>query len=128
MLNPCARESKARTGRFLREKLIPDHGLFSFYEGRQGVANGQNSWGFSGMHRALDGWMLVRALASPAQGLHHHGRYFNFPCFCMMCGLEKHGLVDQNWLELIFSGFLLRTLVVGRRQHSESIEVALDME
>ena len=27
-----------------------------------------------------------------------------------------------------FSGFLLRTLVVGRRQHSESIEVALDME
>ena len=45
-----------------------------------------------------------------------------------MCGLEKLGLVDQNWLERNFSGFLLRTLVVGRRQHSESIEVALDME
>ena len=43
-------------------------------------------------------------------------------------GLEKLGLVDQNWLERNFSGFLLRTLVVGRRQHSESIEVALDME
>ena len=27
-LNPCARESKARTGRFLREKLISDHGMF----------------------------------------------------------------------------------------------------
>ena len=40
----------------------------------------------------------------------------------------KLGLVDQNWLERNFSVFLLRTLVVGRRQHSESIEVALDME
>ena len=45
-----------------------------------------------------------------------------------MCGLEKLGLVDQNWLERNFSGLLLRTLVVGRRQYSESIEVALDME
>ena len=32
-LNPCARESKARTGRFLREKIISDHGLSSSYEG-----------------------------------------------------------------------------------------------
>ena len=45
-----------------------------------------------------------------------------------MFGLEKLGLVDQNRLERNFSVFLLRTLVVGRRQHSESIEVALDME
>ena len=81
------------------------------------------------MHRALDGWMLARAPASPAQGLHHHGpRYFSFSCSCTMCGLEKLGLVDQNWLKRNFSVFLLRTLVVGRRQHSESIEVALDME
>ena len=74
--------------------------------------------------------MLARAPASAAQGLHHHGpRYFNFSYFCTMCGLEKLGLVDQNWLESNFSGFLLRrTLVVGGRQHSESIEVALDME
>ena len=42
-LNPCARVSKARTGRFLRDKLIPDHGLFSSYEGQQGAANGQYS-------------------------------------------------------------------------------------
>ena len=28
---------------------------------------------FSRMHGALDGWMLARAPASPAQGLHHHG-------------------------------------------------------
>ena len=46
MLNPCARESKARTGRFLRERLISDRGLFSSYEGQQGAANGQDSWGF----------------------------------------------------------------------------------
>ena len=31
----CARESKARTGTFLREKLVFDHGLFSSYEGRK---------------------------------------------------------------------------------------------
>ena len=57
---------------------------------------------FSRMHRALDGWMLARAPASPAQGLHHHGpRYFNFTYFCTMCGLGKLGIVDQNWLERI---------------------------
>ena len=73
--------------------------------------------------------MVARAPASPAQGLHYHGpRYFNFAYFCTMCGLEKLGLVDQNCLERYFSVFLLRTLVVGRRQHSESIEVALDKE
>ena len=73
--------------------------------------------------------MLARAPASPAQGLLHHGpRYSNFSYFCIMCGLEKLGLVDQNWLEHSLSGILLRTLVVSRRQHSESIEVALDME
>ena len=35
VLNPCARESKARTGTFLTEKLITDHGLFSSDEGQQ---------------------------------------------------------------------------------------------
>ena len=63
---------------------------------------------FSRMHRALDGWVLARAPASPAQGLHHHGPlYFNFPYFCTMCGLEKLGIVDQNWLE---PGFFLRKI------------------
>ena len=79
---------------------------------------------FSRMHRTLDGWMLARAPASPAQGLHHHGpRYFNFSYFCTMCGLEKSKLVGTY-----LSDLLLRTLVVGRRQQSESIEAALDME
>ena len=109
---------------------MTDHGrqLFS-YEGHKERRTGKIRGAFSRMHRALDGWMLVRAPASPAQGLHHHGpRYFIFPYFCTMCGLENLGLVDQNWFERSFSVFLLRTLGVGRRQHSESIKVALDME
>ena len=73
--------------------------------------------------------MLARAPASPGQGLHHHGpRSFSFPYFCTMCGLEKLGFVDQNWLERNLSGLLLRTLIVGRRQQSESIEAAIYME
>ena len=48
--------------------------------------------------------------------------------FCTMCGIEKLGLVDQDWLERYLSALLLRMLVVGRRQQSESIEAALDME
>ena len=72
--------------------------------------------------------MLARAPTLPAQGLHHHGpRYFNFPYFCTMCGLEKLELVGQIWLEGNLSNLLLRTLVVGRRQQFESIEAALDM-
>ena len=108
---------------------MSDRGHFSSHEDHKERRTGKIRGAFSRMHRALDGWMLARAPASPAQGLHHQGpRYFNFPFFCIMCGLEKLGLVDQNWLERNFSGFLLRTLVVGRRQHSESIEIALDME
>ena len=44
-----------------------------------------------------------------------------------MCGLEKLGLVNQIGLERDLSALLLRTLAVGRRKHSESIEVALDI-
>ena len=108
---------------------MSDYGHFSSYEGHNERRTGKIRGTFSRMHRALDGWMLARAPASPAQGFHHHGpRYFNFPCFCTMYGLEKLGFVDQNWLERYLSGLLLRTLVLGRRQQSESIEAALDME
>ena len=62
--------------------------------------------------------MLARAPASPARGLHHHAWYFNFTYFCTMCGLERRGLVDQNWLERNLSALLLRTLV----EQSESIK------
>ena len=109
---------------------MSDHGRhFYFYEGHKERRTGKIRGASSRMHRALDGWTLARAAASPAQGLHHHGpRYFNFSYFCTMSGLENLGLVDQNWMERNFSVFFLRTLVVGRRQHSESIEVALDVE
>ena len=87
---------------------MSDHGLFSSYEGHKERLTGKIRGAFSGMHRALGGWMLTRAPASPAQGLHHHGLgYFNFPYFCTMCGLEKLGLlVDQNWLERNFVRFV----------------------
>ena len=76
---------------------MSDHGLFSPYQGRKERRTGKIRGAFPGMHGALDGWMLARAPASPAQGLHHHGpRYFNLPYFRTMCGLEKLGLVDQN--------------------------------
>ena len=80
----------------MRKKLISDHGLISSYEGQQGAATGQDLWGFFRVHRDLDGWMLARAPTSPAQGLHYGPRYFNFPYFFVVCGLEKLGLVDQN--------------------------------
>ena len=108
---------------------VSDHGRFSCYEGHKKRRTGKIRGAFSRTHRALDGWMLARAPASPAQGLYHHGpRYFNFSNFCTMCGFEKRELVDQNWSKCTFPVFLLRTLVVDRRQHSESIEIALDME
>ena len=85
---------------------------------------------FSRMHWASDGWMLARAPASPAQGLHHHGpRYFNFLIFvrCVaLRNLDLDLLIKTGWN--VLSELLLRTLVVGRRQQSESIEAALDME
>ena len=44
MLNPCAREQKARTGRFLREKADSVRFVF-FIRGPTRAANGQVSWG-----------------------------------------------------------------------------------
>ena len=77
---------------------MSDHVHFSSYEGHKEQRTGKIRGTFSRMHRTLDGWMLGRAPASPAQGLHHHGhRYFNFPFFCTMSGLENLGHFDQNW-------------------------------
>ena len=42
MLNPCARESKDSNREVAEEKAA----LRPSYEGQQGAANGQNSWGF----------------------------------------------------------------------------------
>ena len=52
---------------------------------------------FSGMHRALNDWMLSRAPTLPGQCLHQHGpRYYNFPYFWTMCDLEKFGHVEPK--------------------------------
>ena len=73
---------------------MSDHGKVSSYEGHKERRTGKIRGTFSTMLRALDGWMLAHAPASPAQGLHNHElRYFNFPYFCTMCGFEKLGLV-----------------------------------
>ena len=73
--------------------------------------------------------MLARASASPAQGLRHlQPRYFKFLIFVQCVALRNLDFFYQNWLERNMSGLLLRTLVVGRRQQSESIAVALYME
>ena len=108
---------------------MSDHVFFSSYEGHEERRTGKICGAFSRMHKALDDLMLARAPTSPAQGLYHHGpRYFHLYYFCTMCDLEKLGLDDQKCLECNnMSSLLLRTLVVGRRQQSESIEVALDM-
>ena len=96
------------------------HGHFSSYEGHKERRTGKIRRAFSRMHRALFGRLDAGSRAGfTSSRLPPRGpRYFNFPYFCTMCGLEKLGL-DQNWLERNLSALLLRTLVVGRRQQSE---------
>ena len=48
---------------------MSDHGQFSSYEGHKERRTGKIRGVFSRMHRALDGWILARAPASPAQDL-----------------------------------------------------------
>ena len=52
---------------------MSDHSLISSYEGHKERRTGKIRGAFSRMHMALDDWMLARAPALPAQGLHHHG-------------------------------------------------------
>ena len=49
---------------------MSDHDHFSSYEGHKERRTGKIRGAFSRMRRALDGWMLARAPASAAQGLH----------------------------------------------------------
>ena len=90
-LNPCARGSKARTGRFLGEKLISDHGYFSSYEGQQGAANGQDSWGFfrdaQGFGRLAAG---SRAGFTSSRPPPPWTSVYQFSLFLSMCGLDQN--------------------------------------
>ena len=78
---------------------MSDQGLISSYEGHQERRTGKIRGAFSGMHRALDGWMLARAPAPPAQGLHHHGpRYFNLFIFVQCVALRNSDLlIKTGW-------------------------------
>ena len=77
---------------------MSDHGHFSSYEGLKERKTGKIRGAFSRMHRALGGWMLARAPASPAPGLHHHGpRYFNFPFFFKMALSNLDLLIKTGW-------------------------------
>ena len=73
---------------------------FFFLRGPQGAANGQDSWGFfkdaQGFGRLDTG---SRAGFTSSRPPPPWTSYVNFPYFCTMCGLEKLGIVDQNWLE-----------------------------
>ena len=72
---------------------MSDHGHFSSYEGHKERRTGKTR-GASRMHRALEGWILARAPASPAQGLHHHGpRYFNFLISVQLVALRNLNLL-----------------------------------
>ena len=120
LLNPCARESKARTRRFQREKVISDHDLFSSYESQQGAANGQDFWGvFQGCAglRTAACWLVCRLHQLKASTAMHPGISNFLAYFCMTCGLEKLGLAAEN----AGRGY-------HRRQPSESIEVGFDMK
>ena len=87
----CARNNAAN--------LMSDHDIFSSYWGHKERRTGKIRGAFSGMHMTLDGWMLARAPASPAQGLHHHGpRYFNFTYFCACVALRNLDvLIKTDW-------------------------------
>ena len=77
-MNPCARESKAATGRFLERKLISDYGQISFHESQPGAANGKNPGALSkrtrGSGRADAG---SGAGFTAHQSLHYHGPRYN---------------------------------------------------
>ena len=86
---------------------MSDHGHFSSYEGHKERRTGKIRGAFSRMHRALDGWMLARAPASPAQGLHHHDgpRYFNFLISVQCVALRNLDLLIKTGWSVIFPFF-----------------------
>ena len=82
---------------------MSDHGLISSYEGYKEWRAGKIRGDVSGMHRTLDGWMLARAPAPPAQGLHHHGpRYFIFLIFLQCVALRNLDLLIKTGWSVIF--------------------------
>ena len=79
----CARESKALTGRFLREKLMSDHGRFLPTRATRSGERGMIRGGFSRMHRALDAGS--RAGFTGSRPPPSWTSVFQFPYFCTIC-------------------------------------------
>ena len=52
---------------------MSDYGIFSSYEDHKERRTGKIRGALPWMCRALDGWVVACAQASPAQRLHHHG-------------------------------------------------------
>ena len=100
LLNPCARESKSQTGRFLRENLISDHGLVFPYEGQQAAANGQDSWATLSFSSDTQGSGRLdagsRAGFTSSRPPPSWILVLQFSYFCTMYGLEKLGLAYPN--------------------------------
>ena len=92
VLSLFAQESKARTGPFLSGKLISDHGLFSSYEGQQKAANRQDLCSVFQEYAHGGSRAGFTSSRSPPPWT----SVFQFPHFCIACGLEKSWLVDQN--------------------------------
>ena len=76
----CAR-IKGANREVSEEKLISDPDMFSSYEGRQGAANGQDSW--RGLHQPKASTTMDPGISI-------------FPICVMMCGIKKLGLIGQN--------------------------------
>ena len=81
MLNPPAREVKARTGTFLRENMIFDPGLFTSYEDKKKRRTGNISAGVFRDTQGLHVWVMASARIHPAQDLHNRPRSLDVPFF-----------------------------------------------
>ena len=82
MLDPCARESKARIGEVSKGKTdLWSRSVFFLREPTRSDKQVRLLGRFSEMLRYLGAWMLARARASPAQGLRRHEPRYQYIFF-----------------------------------------------
>ena len=147
MLNPCPRESKARTRKFLRGKLISDQALFSSYESQQAAAYGQDLGAFfrdaqgfgrldAGSPRA--GFISSRPLPPPWSSILQFYFFLNdvtlinksvliepdewsmIVCFVSCCLERWSWVADNNPSRMERSG-LMNRYEIGRHRPSKSV-------
>ena len=81
VLNPPAREVNARTGKSLRENMIFDPSLITFYEDKKKLRTGNISAGFFRDTQRLHVWVMARACIHPAEDLHRRPRSLDVSFF-----------------------------------------------